>query len=96
MPLYQIEHICHLADSQQDTLAEAITGIHTEVFTAPSLFVNVTFTNISSQRTYVAGKRVSLLIYTIILDSISCCKVVIKPMPTQEHKFWILITAFSF
>ena len=58
MPLYQVEHICHLSDAQQDSLAQDITKIHTEKFTAPSLFVNVTFNDISSQRTYVAGKRV--------------------------------------
>ena len=58
MPIYQVEHICHLSDAQQDASAEAMTKIHTEQFTTPSLFVNVAFTDVSSQRTYVAGKGV--------------------------------------
>ncbi|TKA77197.1 hypothetical protein B0A49_01842 [Cryomyces minteri] len=57
MPLYEVEHICPLTVSQQDELAAAITKIHTEKFTAPALFVNVRFTNISEQTTYVGGKR---------------------------------------
>lgn len=59
MPLYDVEHICKLSDSQQDELAGAITKIHSEQFSAPALFVNVRFTDISQQALYVAGKRVS-------------------------------------
>ena len=58
MPLYTVQHSCPLSTPQQDELAAAITRLHTQKFTAPSLFVNVTFTDTSSQPTYVAGKRV--------------------------------------
>ena len=58
MPLYKVQHSCPLSTAQQDELAAAITELHTQKFTAPSLFVNVTFTDTSSQPTYVAGKRV--------------------------------------
>ena len=58
MPLYQIQHSSTLSRDQQDKLAAAITEIHAEKFTTPSLFVNVIFTDTSSQHTYVAGKRV--------------------------------------
>ena len=58
MPLYQIQHSSPLSPDQQDKLAVTITEIHAEKFTTPSLFVNVTFTDTSSQRAYVAGKRV--------------------------------------
>ena len=58
MPLYEVEHICHLSEDQQDTLAQSITKIHSEQFTTPTLFVNIRFMNIASHVTYVAGKRV--------------------------------------
>ncbi|KAF1348091.1 hypothetical protein BDV97DRAFT_298721 [Delphinella strobiligena] len=57
MPAYEVEHICPLTLTQQDSLALAITKIHSPHFNAPRLFVNVRFTNISHQATYVAGKR---------------------------------------
>lgn len=57
MPAYEVEHVCPLAIGQQDELAEAITKIHSEQFNAPRIFVNVRFTNIENQATYVAGKR---------------------------------------
>ena len=60
MPLYRFELCYSLASSQQDELAKAVTKIHSGKFTTPSLFVNVTFTDISSQAAYIAGKRVSL------------------------------------
>jgi phenylpyruvate tautomerase PptA (4-oxalocrotonate tautomerase family) len=59
MPAYEIEHVCKLTDDQQDQLAEAITKIHSKQFSTPRLFVNVRITDISNQRTYVAGKQVS-------------------------------------
>jgi len=58
MPAYEIEHICKLTDDQKDQLAEAITKIHSKQFSTPRLFVNVRITDISNQRTYVAGKQV--------------------------------------
>ena len=59
MPAYEIEHVCRLTDDQRDQLAEAITKIHSKQFSTPRLFVNVRITDISNQRTYVAGKQVS-------------------------------------
>ena len=60
MPNYEVEHTTPLTPQQQDALAEAITKIHTEKFSAPSLFVNVRFTDIFKHAVYVAGKRVCL------------------------------------
>lgn len=59
MPAYEVEHICELTDDQKDQLAEAITKIHSQQFSTPRVFVNVRITDISDQRTYVAGKQVS-------------------------------------
>jgi len=58
MPLFEVEHICHLSEDQLDMLAQSITKIHSEQFKTPALFVNIRFTNIASHVTYVAGKRV--------------------------------------
>lgn len=58
MPAYEVEHVCPLTDDQKDLLASAITKIHSQQFSAPKLFVNVRITDISGQRTYVAGKQV--------------------------------------
>lgn len=57
MPAYEVEHVCSLTQDQQDQLAETITKIHSEQFSAPRIFVNVRFTDIKNQATYVAGKR---------------------------------------
>ncbi|THW18368.1 hypothetical protein D6C98_02867 [Aureobasidium pullulans] len=57
MPAYEVEHVCPLTNDQKDRLASAITKIHSEQFSAPKLFVNVRITDISGQRTYVAGKQ---------------------------------------
>lgn len=59
MPVYEVSHIIPLNESQRDALATAITRIHTELFTAPALFVNIHFTDGSSKVAYVGGKRVS-------------------------------------
>ena len=57
MPLYLISHATELSNEQQDNLAEGITSIHTNIFTAPSLFVNVRFSPASQYTGYVGGKR---------------------------------------
>ncbi|KAG9845051.1 lipase/esterase, partial [Aureobasidium melanogenum] len=57
MPAYEVEHVCKLTDDQKDQLAEAITKIHSQQFSTPRLFVNVRITDVSDQRTYVAGKQ---------------------------------------
>ena len=85
MPLYQVQHSSPLSQDQQDKLAAKITEIHTEKFTTLSLFVNVTFTDISSQPTYVAGKRVrphslSLSLCFLVRESL------ILPPPPPPHQ----------
>jgi hypothetical protein len=59
MPLYEIQHVTTLTPSEQDSLAEAITQIHSTKFTTPKMFVNVKFTPSSDITTYVGGKRKS-------------------------------------
>ena len=58
MPNYEVEYSFPMTDDQQHALADAITKIHSELFTAPSLFVNVRFTNVTGHALYIAGKRV--------------------------------------
>ncbi|KAK8219302.1 hypothetical protein M8818_001036 [Zalaria obscura] len=57
MPSYEVEHVCPLTSGQKDSLAEDITKIHTERFGAPSLFVNVRFTDTRDHVTYAGGVR---------------------------------------
>jgi len=57
MPLYLFSHAEDLSSEQKDRLAQKITKIHTELFTAPSLFVNVRFSPASQYDGYVGGKR---------------------------------------
>ncbi|KAF2230098.1 hypothetical protein EV356DRAFT_561691 [Viridothelium virens] len=57
MPMWEVEHGCTLTPSQKDDLAEAITKIYAEQFATPRILVNIRFTDISQQSTYVAGKR---------------------------------------
>lgn len=57
MPYYEVLHATPLTHAQRSSLAEKITYLHTTLFTTPSLFVNVKFTDISSGGDYfVAGK----------------------------------------
>lgn len=58
MPLYEIEHVTPLSSSQKDALALSVTQIHSHLFTTPSLFVNVRFTDIRNQDIYIGGKKV--------------------------------------
>lgn len=55
MPLYDIEHVIPLTESQQEALAKAFTAIHCTRFQAPSFFINVRFTDVSAQRVYRGG-----------------------------------------
>jgi phenylpyruvate tautomerase PptA (4-oxalocrotonate tautomerase family) len=57
MPYYEINHICTLTESQKSDLANAITTLHTTRFSAPRLFVNVRFTDISLTPFYIGGKK---------------------------------------
>ncbi|GIZ44097.1 hypothetical protein CKM354_000730600 [Cercospora kikuchii] len=56
MPFYEVRHVDPLSQAQQDSLAEALTTIHSTKFTTPRLFVNVGFVDQSKVNTYVAGK----------------------------------------
>jgi hypothetical protein len=58
MPLYLISHAVSLTPSQKDLLAKYITQIHTNLFTTPSLFVNVRFAPSDQHVGYVGGKKV--------------------------------------
>lgn len=55
MPLYEIHHSCALSPSQRAALARAITILHCTTFSAPSIFVNVTFHPTSAQTIFVGG-----------------------------------------
>ncbi|CAH0036451.1 unnamed protein product [Clonostachys rhizophaga] len=57
MPLYEIAHTIPLTDDQKDSLAAAITELHSSKFTVPRMFINVIFTNISNVPIYTGGKR---------------------------------------
>lgn len=59
MPFYIINHKDPISPPQRDELAATITKIHTTLFTAPSLFVNVKFEDLSQASYYVGGKPVS-------------------------------------
>ncbi|KAK6085215.1 hypothetical protein SCUP234_02155 [Seiridium cupressi] len=56
MPMYEVELVAALTQSQKDALAFAITEIHSSKFTTPKLFVNVKITDARKQETYVAGR----------------------------------------
>jgi phenylpyruvate tautomerase PptA (4-oxalocrotonate tautomerase family) len=55
MPLYDIEHVIPLTEDQMEKLAKAFTAIHCKRFHTPSFFVNVRFTDVSSQKVYRGG-----------------------------------------
>lgn len=57
MPLYDVEHVVKLSDSQQEALAKAFTKIHTQRFHTPSFFINVRFTDVSTQKVFKGGVR---------------------------------------
>jgi phenylpyruvate tautomerase PptA (4-oxalocrotonate tautomerase family) len=80
MPLYEVEHITPLTGDQKDLLASAITTIHSQLFTTPSLFVNVRFTNVVGDDTYIGGKRVC---HSLILDPLLFSK-----SPTTGFLSW--------
>jgi phenylpyruvate tautomerase PptA (4-oxalocrotonate tautomerase family) len=57
MPLYDIEHVTPLSDAQQEQLAKTFTAIHTQRFHTPSFFINVRFTDVSTQKVFRGGVR---------------------------------------
>ncbi|KAJ5127588.1 hypothetical protein N7448_008367 [Penicillium atrosanguineum] len=56
MPLYDIEHISPLPFATQEQLAIALTNLHATRFNTPRCFVNVRFTDVSSQIVFRGGK----------------------------------------
>jgi phenylpyruvate tautomerase PptA (4-oxalocrotonate tautomerase family) len=57
MPLYQINHVTPLSSAEKQSLASKITEIHSKMFNAPSLFVNVWFNSKHNDTDqFVAGK----------------------------------------
>ena len=57
MPYYEVRHDINLSMTQKDTLAAAITHIHSQKFTTIKNFVNVRFVDVSNTDTYVGGRR---------------------------------------
>ena len=57
MPLYDIEHVTLLTDTEQESLARAFTEIHCQRFHTPSFFVNVRFSDVSNQPVFRGGLR---------------------------------------
>lgn len=55
MPLYDVEYVCSLTFAQQEQLANALTNLHSTRFSTPRCFVNVRFTDVSSQVVFRGG-----------------------------------------
>ncbi len=68
MPVYQVHHSAgSLDDAQRAEIAGRITEIHVANTGAPSIFVNVVFTEIPRGATFTGGKRSNL---SVIVGSI--------------------------
>jgi hypothetical protein len=50
MPLYDIEYVVPLSETQCEALAKAFTSLHSKRFNTPGVFVNVRFTDASTQK----------------------------------------------
>ncbi|KAK2043891.1 hypothetical protein LZ31DRAFT_554852 [Colletotrichum somersetense] len=57
MPLYDIEYVTLLTYAQQEQLANALTTAHAKRFNTPRFFVNVRYTDVSSQIVFRGGVR---------------------------------------
>lgn len=57
MPLYDIEHVATLTETQQEQLALALTDLHVQRFHTPRFFVNVCYTDVSHQVVFRSGIR---------------------------------------
>ncbi|KAL6710191.1 hypothetical protein ACN47E_009982 [Coniothyrium glycines] len=83
MPHYEIHASTPLSSSQRGTFASRLTALHCITFTAPSIFVNITFHN-DSTISYVGGKRQETHNYIIGH---------IRPRPASaRHKVQELVT----
>jgi phenylpyruvate tautomerase PptA (4-oxalocrotonate tautomerase family) len=67
MPLYQVEYTSPLTRSEKNDLAASITQIHQSAYGAPSIFIGVTFKDISAVEYYAGSKLVSMNAYHIII-----------------------------
>jgi len=56
MPNYVVSHKIDLTEDQRLSIAQAITRIHSTMFTTPELFVNVQFRPSSQTISYTGGK----------------------------------------
>jgi hypothetical protein len=95
MPLYEIEHVCPINPHQQQAIADSIVKIHSEIYTTPSLFVNVRFKDANDTPLLVAGKRVSNLSWKrrlfSLLPSLGSTKVV-RASYSSILQLWIILT----
>ncbi|KAK1955855.1 hypothetical protein LY78DRAFT_697507 [Colletotrichum sublineola] len=57
MPLYDVEYVTPLTYAQQEQLANALTTAHAKRFNTPRFFVNVRYTDVSSQSVFRGGVR---------------------------------------
>jgi phenylpyruvate tautomerase PptA (4-oxalocrotonate tautomerase family) len=57
MPFYEIQHAISLSSAQQQELASAITKLHANTFRAPSLFVNIKFTDSKNESYFIGGQK---------------------------------------
>lgn len=67
MPLYQVEYTSPLTRSEKNDLAASITQIHQSAYGAPSIFIGITFKDISDVEYYAGSKLVSMNTYHIII-----------------------------
>ena len=74
MPLYEVEYVISLSTDQKTHFAKSITEIHSQLFTTPSLFVNVRFTDVSHHDIYVGGKPVSLSVSIVLIPTANASK----------------------
>ncbi|KAJ4318219.1 hypothetical protein N0V84_006975 [Fusarium piperis] len=57
MPLYTVSHAASLSLGQKEALAEAITHLHADRFQTPRWYINVIFTDASTQIVFVGGRQ---------------------------------------
>lgn len=57
MPLYDVEHVTPLTPAQQESLAVALTDLHSARFHTPRAFLNVRYTDAHAQVVFRGGRR---------------------------------------
>jgi phenylpyruvate tautomerase PptA (4-oxalocrotonate tautomerase family) len=57
MPFYEIQHSTPLSPTQKHDLAQTTTRLHSTTFNAPSLFVNVKFTDVDNEDYFIGGRK---------------------------------------